>query len=56
MGQNVPVHLVAEIEVGVDVDDTEVLLHPARLTPRWTGIVTEWSPPIMVKNFPAFTA
>ena len=27
MGQNVPVHLVAEIEVGVDVDDTEVLLH-----------------------------
>jgi hypothetical protein len=28
----------------------------ARLTPRWTGIVTEWSPPIMVKNFPAFTA
>ena len=28
VGQNVPVHLVAEIEVGVDVDDTEVLLHP----------------------------
>ena len=27
VGQNVPVHLVAEIEVGVDVDNTEVLLH-----------------------------